>query len=154
MLRYLNSDIVFQEVPDEVALAINLTGCPCRCPGCHSPYLWADSGEPLTDAALDAMIEHCHQSITCVALMGGDADPAAVDQLASHLRTRHPKLHVAWYSGRSLLSPAVQLHHFDYIKLGPYLRHLGALRSRRTNQRFFKVEGEKLYDITSRFWKQ
>ena len=56
MLKYLNSDIVFQEVPDEVALAINLTGCPCHCPGCHSQYLWNDVGQPLTESALDELI--------------------------------------------------------------------------------------------------
>ena len=32
MLRYINTDIVFQEFPDEVTLAINISGCPCRCP--------------------------------------------------------------------------------------------------------------------------
>ena len=49
MLKYTNTDIVFQEIPDEVTLAVNLSGCPCHCPGCHSQYLWGDEGEPLTD---------------------------------------------------------------------------------------------------------
>lgn len=40
MLKYVNTDIVFQEFPDEVTLAINLSNCPCHCPGCHSSYLW------------------------------------------------------------------------------------------------------------------
>ncbi len=153
MLKYLNSDIVFQEVPDEVVLAINLTGCPCRCPGCHSPYLWADSGEPLTQEALDAMIAHCHDNITCVALMGGDAKPDDVNTMAQHIRRRHPRLHTAWYSGRSLLASAADLKNFDYIKLGPYLAHLGALKSRRTNQHLYKVVDGALHDITSRFWR-
>ena len=39
MLKYYNYDIVFQEYPDEVTLAINLTMCPNRCVGCHSAYL-------------------------------------------------------------------------------------------------------------------
>ena len=30
MLRYINTDIVFQEFPDEVTRAINISGCPCR----------------------------------------------------------------------------------------------------------------------------
>lgn len=154
MLRYLNSDIVFQEVPDEVVLAINLTGCPCHCPGCHSPYLWEERGDILTDEALDGLIGHYQHDITCVALMGGDADPKAVDLLAHHVRQCYPQLHTAWYSGRSLLSPAVTLHNFDYIKLGPYIRHLGALRSKRTNQRFYKVVGDVLQDITERFWSK
>lgn len=154
MLKYLNSDIVFQEIPDEVALAINLTGCPCHCPGCHSQYLWNDVGEPLTEEALDELISQCHSNITCVALMGGDAIPAEVDRLMEHLRKKQPRLRTAWYSGRSLLSPAAHLKNFDYIKLGPYLAHLGPLRSRRTNQRLYRVSDGKMNDITSRFWNR
>ena len=47
MLKYVNTDIVFQEIPDEVTLAINISNCPCHCPGCHSHYLWEDIGLPL-----------------------------------------------------------------------------------------------------------
>ena len=65
--------------------------------------------------------------------MGGDADPAAVNSLMHHIRNNHKRLHTAWYSGRSLLSPAADLNNFDYIKLGPYLKHLGALRNRNTS---------------------
>lgn len=48
MLKYVNTGVVFQEIPDEVTLAVNISNCPCRCPGCHSRYLWGDVGEPLT----------------------------------------------------------------------------------------------------------
>ena len=40
MLKYVNCGIVFQEIPDEVTLSINISNCPCHCPGCHSNYLW------------------------------------------------------------------------------------------------------------------
>ena len=82
MIKYVNTEVVFQEIPDETTLAINLSGCPCRCPGCHSSYLWDDIGEPLTADALEALIQANDGMVTCVSLMGGDADPAAVDQLA------------------------------------------------------------------------
>ena len=154
MLKYTNSDIVFQEIPDEVTLAINVSGCPCRCPGCHSPYLWGDVGAPLTADAVDALVARCNDNITCVALMGGDADAAAVNGLLRHLRQSHSKLHTAWYSGRSLLSPSLDIANLDYVKLGPYLSHLGPLRSRRTNQRMYKVEGGQMRDITSLFWRE
>ena len=154
MLKYLNSDVVFQEVPGEVSLAINLTGCPCRCPGCHSPYLWADVGELLTPSALDALIDGCHSNITCIALMGGDADPSEVNRLMHHIRLNHKGLHTAWYSGRSLLSPLVCLDNFDYIKLGPYLAHLGPINRRQTNQRLYHVVDGALVDITDRFWQR
>ena len=86
--------------------------------------------------------------------MGGDAIPAEVDRLMQHLRKKHSNLHTAWYSGRSILAPDTHLKNFDYIKLGPYLAHLGPLRSRRTNQRLYRVSNGKMRDITSRFWRE
>ena len=154
MLRYIDTDIVFQEIPDEVTLAVNLSGCPCRCPGCHSKHLWGDDGKPLTEEAVECMLEHQKNEVTCLSLMGGDAMPAEINSLASTLRSRFPKLHLAWWSGRTLLSPAVSLNNFDYIKLGPYLSHLGPLKSPRTNQRLYRVVAGRLDDITSRFWRK
>ena len=100
MLNYLNTGIVFQEIPDEVTLSINITGCPCRCPGCHSQYLWENIGEPLTPMVLDQFVANYHGEITCICFMGGDADPKYVSQLAQYLHREHPQLKVAWYSGR------------------------------------------------------
>ena len=154
MLRFVDYDIVFQEVPGEVTLAVNLSGCPCRCPGCHSPHLWGNVGRPMTYEAVDELISKCHEDITCIAIMGGDAAPQEVNELMRQLRANHKELHTAWYSGRSLLSPLVDLSNFDYVKLGPYLAHLGALRSPHTNQRMFKVTDGRLNDITHTFWKK
>ncbi len=151
MLRYVDTDIVFQELPDEVTLAINLSGCPCRCPGCHSKHLWGDGGEELTPEALDDMVTRQCDRITAVSFMGGDASPRDVNRLASHLRSRFPKLRTAWWSGRTILSNYVDVRNFDYIKLGPYLAHLGGLRSPRTNQHLYRVVGVTLHDITSCF---
>ena len=154
MLRYINTDIVFQEFPDEVTLAINISGCPCRCPGCHSQFLWADRGEELTAEALSALIRETEDTITCVGFMGGDADPAAVDILAKYVQDHHHDLKTGWYTGRTAISPLINQQHFDYIKVGPYLRHLGALDSPRTNQRMYRRSPDGSFeDITSRFWK-
>ena len=57
MLKYYNYDIVFQEYPDEVTLAINLTLCPNRCVGCHSAFLRDDIGEELSPERLTALID-------------------------------------------------------------------------------------------------
>ena len=152
MLKYYNSDIVFQEIPDEVTLAVNLTGCPCRCPGCHSPQLWEDIGEPLDEAALAAMYAEYAGEVTCIALMGGDADPAAVEKLCAYVK-REIGLRSAWWSGRPELPRGIDLGHFDYVKTGPYVEAKGGLKSRTTNQRLYHVEGGRLEDITYRFWK-
>ena len=83
MLKYVNHDIVFQEFPDEVTLAVNLSRCPCACPGCHSTYLWGDNGEELTEERWLALVEQYGRTITCAALMGGDNDPSRVPHLLS-----------------------------------------------------------------------
>lgn len=160
MLKYVDTDIVFQEIPDEVTLAVNLSGCPCRCPGCHSKHLWGDTGDPLTDEAIDCLLSRQPAGVSCVALMGGDASPAEVDAIASRLKQRHPGIKTAWYSGRSLLSKEVNLDNLDYVKLGPYLAHLGPLKSPKTNQRLYLVQhrrntepGNILMDLTPRFWR-
>ncbi len=154
MLKYVETDIVFQEIPDEVTLAINISGCPCRCPGCHSPHLWEDVGLPLDTHAIDDFVDHYGQDITCIAFMGGDADPYGVDLLAQYVREVHPEFKVAWYSGRSYIPHKVCKTDFDYIKVGPYIRHLGPLRQPTTNQRFYRLAPDgSMEDITSRFWR-
>ena len=80
MLRYYNFDIVFQEIPDEVTLAINLTCCPNRCKGCHSPHLRQKIGPELTTSELDSIILRYKNEITCVCFMGGDNDVEAIGQ--------------------------------------------------------------------------
>ena len=49
------------------------------------------------------------------------------------------------------------LHHFDYIKMGPYIEELGPLTSRTTNQRLYEIkhkpQDNELIDITHKFWK-
>jgi anaerobic ribonucleoside-triphosphate reductase activating protein len=155
MLKYVNTGIVFQEIPDEVTLAINISNCPCRCPGCHSHYLWEDIGLPLDADAIDAFVQEYGDDITCIAFMGGDADPKAVNQLAQYIHEAHPEFKVAWYSGRIRISGAIKKTDFDYIKIGPYIKHLGPLKSPTTNQRLYRLTDDGTFeDITSRFWKK
>jgi len=150
MLKVASYDVVFQEIPGEVTLALNLSGCPCHCPGCHSPHLAEDIGEPLDEDLLDSFIAKYAGLITCVAFMGGDADPAEVFRLAEHVKG----LKTAWYSGRQStpnnLKSTIPLH---YVKFGPYIEELGGLKSKKTNQRLYKRENDKWTDITSVFWK-
>jgi anaerobic ribonucleoside-triphosphate reductase activating protein len=155
MLKYVNTGIVFQEIPDEVTLAVNISNCPCRCPGCHSQYLWQNIGTPLTPMELDRFIQQYGHDITCICFMGGDAEPAYVNNLARYLHREHPSLKVAWYSGRTRISTGIVKTDFDYIKVGPYIEHLGCLKERTTNQRIYKrVSGDDFADITSTFWKK
>lgn len=155
MLKYVNTGIVFQEIPDEVTLAINISNCPCHCPGCHSKYLWEDIGLPLNVEAIDDFVETYGTDITCIAFMGGDADAKGVAMLAQYIREEHPNFKVAWYSGRLRIPASVDKSIFDYIKIGPYIRHLGPLKQPTTNQRLYRQRDDGSFeDITYRFWKR
>ena len=152
MLKYANFDIVFQEIPDEVTLAINISNCPNRCPDCHSKYLWGDVGEVLDRTSLDALVARYEKDITCVCFMGGDADPYAVANLAIYLKSQHPQLKTGWYSGKNELPVAFHAEVFDYIKLGRYDAQYGPLDSPSTNQRMMKrLADGRVKDITERF---
>lgn len=152
MLKYVDAKVVFAEVPDEVTLAINISNCPCQCKGCHSSYLAQDIGTELTFNEVRKLIKK-NSGISCIAFMGGDAEPDKVNTLASFITNHYDSIKVAWYSGRQELSNDIDLYNFDYIKLGPYKEEFGPLNSRTTNQRFYKVSGRELVDITNKFWK-
>lgn len=152
MLKYVDTKVVFAEVPDEITLAINISNCPCQCKGCHSSYLAQDIGEHLDLQHLTNLIDS-NKGITCVCIMGGDANPSEVDDIAQDIKEYYPELKVGWYSGRQELSKDIELSNFDFIKLGPYKEEFGPLNSKTTSQRFYKVNGKELIDITSRFWK-
>lgn len=154
MLKYVNTSIVFQEIPEEVTLAVNISNCPCRCPGCHSQYLWENIGNPLTPMAVDMLLRQYDGDVTCVAFMGGDAEPTYVNMLARYIHREHPQMKVAWWSGRQRVPSNIRKSDFDYIKVGPYIAHLGCLKERTTNQRLYKrASGDDFTDVTSYFWK-
>ena len=179
-MKVASFDIVFQEIPGEVTLALNISNCPCHCPGCHSPHLAEDIGEPLNEELLSGLLTRYGPMITCVAFMGGDAAPEEVARWAEWIKNHKSQiinhqsvLRTAWYSGRQQLPESLSVKRsvseavcqcnglsgaaglpFDYIKLGPYIESLGGLKSPTTNHRLYKRVGESWEDITSSFWKK
>ena len=154
MLKFVNYDIVFQEIPDEVTLAINISNCPNRCEGCHSAHLQEDKGEALNYEVLAGWLDRYSNAITCICFMGGDADPDELERLSVFVReSTNNQVKTAWYSGRQDFPASCSPHHFDFIKLGAYKEELGGLDSPTTNQIFYKVINEKMIDITSQFLK-
>ena len=156
MLKYTDIKVVFAEVPDEITLAINISGCPCNCENCHSPYLAKDIGERLDFDSLNKIIND-NIGVTCISFMGGDASPNDVNSLAKFIRDKYPELKIAWYSGRQELSKDINLQNFDYVKLGPYIKDKGPINCKTTNQVLLEVEvvQGKVFtkDITAKFWE-
>jgi len=110
---------------------------------------------PLDTCALDDFISQYGSDITCIAFMGGDGDPKGVNLLAQYIHEEYPMYKVAWYSGRLRIPSMVCKTDFDYIKIGPYIRHLGPLNKPTTNQRMYhQTDNGTFEDITERFWKK
>ena len=88
--------------------------------------------------------------------LGGDNDKSTLISLAKHVSNNYDLL-VGWYSGESELNLNEYGKYFDYIKVGPYIKELGPLNSRTTNQRLYFIKRENgniaFEDITSSFWR-
>jgi len=152
MLKYYNYDIVFQEIPDEVTLAVNITNCPNRCKGCHSQHLQTDIGEELDEKRIRSLMDKYASAITCFCFMGGDAEPLRVAELAGFMRLHYPGTKVAWYSGCAKLPKGFDNRNFQYIKLGGYVEELGNLKNETTNQHLFQVQQDGcMKDISHMF---
>lgn len=154
MLKYADTLVSFQEVPDEISLCISITNCCNMCEGCHSPWLREDSGTPLTYIELTSLIKK-NKGISCVCFMGGDREPWEVVRLATLVKEDFPALKTAWYSGNN---DSKYKYSFDYVKLGPYIKELGPITEKTTNQRMYMMlpDGEDrkhVLDITYKFWK-
>jgi anaerobic ribonucleoside-triphosphate reductase activating protein len=149
-MKYVEYKITFAEIPDEISLCINISGCENACIGCHSPWLQKDIGFDLNSYTLSELVSQ-NQGITCVCLMGGDSDPKTINELATTIHNLGLKS--AWYSGKQELVKEIDITNFDYIKLGPYSEEFGPLTIPTTNQRMYKIEDSKMTDVTYKFWK-
>ena len=113
-LKYTDYDIVFQEIPNEVTLAINLSRCPNRCEGCHSAYLMNDVGEKLTLEVIDSLYEKYGSSITCICFMGGDQN---IEELLNFLTIcKEYNLKTCLYTGADEIEFPYFFNLLDYIK--------------------------------------
>jgi len=164
MIKYYpeSVSVVFEEIPDEVTLAIEITNCPGHCEGCHSPWLREDIGEELTPETLRRLIDE-NRGVTCVCFMGEGKDPRALKYLALSVRLRSDyPYRTALYSGRNEVEKEYDTY-FDYIKVGPFIPAKGPLNKETTNQRLYKIE-ERFgtdfdvetirHDITYKFWRK
>jgi len=140
------TNVVLEEIPDKVTLAVEISNCQGNCIGCHSPWLKDDVGEELTFETIDKLISD-NFGINCFLLLGEGRDHQALLDIASFLKEKYPELETGLYSGRADVEPDLKVA-FDYLKLGPYIEDLGPLNKRTTNQRLY----HRGVDITSRFW--
>lgn len=136
MLKYVDAIVTFSEFPDEISLCINISSCQVRCKGCHSSYLWQDKGEFLNIKTLDKLIQD-NLGITCVGFLGEGNSPFYINTLAQFIKRKYPALKVGYYTGYDELSKEIDLHNFDYIKIG----HFNGIPINKegTNQKMYRI---------------
>ncbi|RIV71618.1 anaerobic ribonucleoside-triphosphate reductase activating protein [Flagellimonas aequoris] len=139
---YHHFQVVLQEVPGEVSLCFSISGCPLRCKGCHSPFLWKEgSGSELTSKDYQKYLDQYAGLASCVLFMGGEWHPGA---LVRYLKqAQELGYRTCLYTGADRVSPDI-LEHLTYIKTGNWDKALGGLDSPTTNQVFREVRTNKL----------
>ena len=156
MIKFVNTMVVFEEVPDEITLAVNISNCQFRCDGCHSSYLRQNIGEELNFEAIDTLIEK-NDGITCFCFMGEGNDSKSLKEAILYIKEKHPNLKIGLYSGSEKVEDDFYWDNLDYLKIGPYMKAYMGLNHKTTNQRLYKinhmVNKNIILDITEKFWK-
>lgn len=150
MIKYKDSYIVFEEIPDRVSLAVNITNCQNNCIGCHSPELRLNSGVELTEEEIDKLINE-NYGIDCFLFMGEGKDMGRLLEIARYVKNKYD-IAVAVYSGRNNVEEEYY-EIFDYVKVGEYKKEFGPLNNSTTNQRLYRMTEGGKEDITHLFWK-
>ncbi|WP_420604159.1 anaerobic ribonucleoside-triphosphate reductase activating protein [Flagellimonas sp.] len=134
--------IVLQEVPGEISLCFTISGCPLRCEGCHSPFLWKEgNGQQLTQQIFKNMLYKYYGFATCVVFMGGEWHQK---ELVENLRCAKTKGYkTCLYTGLDRVDDEV-LKHLTWIKTGQWITHRGGLDCKNTNQKFIEVKTNKI----------
>ena len=159
MIKYVPemTNVVLEEIPDRLTLAIDISNCTGLCEGCHSSFLRRDVGVELTPEAIDSLIAG-NFGINCFLFLGEGNDHAALMSAANYVRRAYPSLALGLYSGRESVEEDVW-ELFDYVKIGPFRPSCGPLNKTTTNQRLYRIlhnaDGTRTVDdITARFWRK
>lgn len=161
MLFVHSHAISLLEIPNEISLCLNISGCPCKCEGCSEPYLQEDVGDFLSSNFIEELLnKYKNYNLTCICFMGGDKDHKLLTALVQFLSTRF-NLKIAFYSGLDYIDLDL-VPYLSYYKIGRFIlpkgepkdwhkKQCGPINFPWSNQRLFKIENNKLIDITKDF---
>lgn len=136
-LQTLGPIISLQEVPGEISLVFQITGCPHQCPGCHSSELWKHAGVKLSELSLEEEFSKYKDLITCVCFFGGEWAPKTLVSLLKKSQAAGYK--TCLYTGAQEISQNLYSH-LNYLKIGPWIEAQGGLNNKNTNQVFYDLD--------------
>ena len=145
-----SANIVFQELPNHIALAYTIYGCPLACEGCHSTDTWnASQGQCLTDETFKRDLEKYQGLINAVVFFGGEWQPHALQ--SKLILAQHHGLTTCLYTGLDSVSRLLKPH-LNFVKTGRWVESLGGIQSTTSNQRFFELKhGQFSRELTHLF---
>lgn len=133
-----NVSISFSEFPNKISLVLSISGCPFKCPGCHSPELQNPSlGVELTDEYMADLLDKYASVVDSIIFFGGDQYPGRFEEILKKVRTSTKLIVVLWTGANKVPKRLTQYLH--YVKLGRYIESYGGLENPSTNQRFYKL---------------
>lgn len=134
--------VVLQEVPGEISLCFTISGCPLRCEGCHSSFLWKEgNGTKITASAFIDILHRYYGFATCVVFMGGEWHQIKLVEKLKYAQEQGYK--TCLYTGVEEVAPQI-LKHLTWVKTGKWDRKRGGLDSKNTNQIFKEVKTNKV----------
>lgn len=147
-MKYVSCDITFKEVPDEVNLTLWISGCPRECSGCQTPELSYDIGKELTEEVFTEKLLSIGKFCSCITFLGGEQFNEQFISLSKIAKSFGKK--VCLYTGADNVDETIEKQ-LDYLKTGPFVKELGPLSSKTTNQRFYRCSYPKRIDMTKNF---
>lgn len=162
-LKYYDYATTFSEFPDEIALCVNISGCPCHCDNCSESWLRPWVGTLLTNDEIDRLIKE-NDDITLFGLMGGDSNYEDCIRITNYIHEKYPGLKVGIYSGRDWLDLELAKV-IDIYKIGRWINptgpvdewhqtNNGVLQFPWSNQLYFEKIDGKLVNTTYKFRKE
>lgn len=146
MVKYTNFDVVFEEIPDKITLAVNISNCQCNCKGCHSSYLRKNIGTELSIKEIDNKMNYLLKNCNCFLFLGEGNDIQSLLMINDYIKKTY-NIETAIYSGREQVEDFFY-DAFDYVKIGPYIEEYGSINNPTTNQKLFYHKE----NITNKFW--
>ncbi len=141
-MYYNDFQVVMQEVPGEISLCYSISGCPLRCNGCHSPFLWKEgNGSTLTMENFTHTLKRYSSLATCVLFMGGEWHSQELTQMLKIAKGQGFK--TCLYTGAESVESQIMAE-LTWIKTGKWDHSLGGLDEKKTNQRFIEVKTKKV----------
>lgn len=152
-MLFFDYSITTLELPGEICLTFYISECQNRCADCHSQELWRPIGSDLNEC-FSQLIQLYRTKISCICFLGEGKNTATEHgEFAGFCKSaRQLSLKTCLYSGRDC-----QLENwmrcFDFVKIGSYKKQYGPITEKTTNQRMYRITGNKHSDITNLFWQ-